>query len=67
MLLFKAFIAGDTLNYKAESRIPVCNYLPLNLSEKTTISQQQSLISYETLTDPRKAEFLGFSPHINGR
>lgn len=67
MLLFKGLIAGDTLNYKAESRIPVCNHLPLNLSKKTIVSQQQSLISYKALTDPSKAVFLGFSPHINGR
>lgn len=67
MLLFNAFIAGDTLNYKAQSRIPVCNHLPLNLSKKTIVTQQQSLFSYKALTDPSQAEFLGFSPHMNGR
>lgn len=67
MLLFKAFIAGETLNYEAESKIPVCNHLPLNVSEKTIVSQQQSLISYWALTDPSKAEFLVFSPYINRR
>ena len=57
LLFSKAFIAGDTWNYGAESRILMHKHLPLNGSQKTIVSQQQSMLCYKALMDPSKAEF----------
>ena len=54
------------LNCGAESRIPVHDHLPLNLSQKTIASQQHSMLCYKALIDPSKAEFLVFL-HVNAR
>lgn len=70
MLFSKAFIAGDMLHYGAKSRILMHNHPPLSLSQKTIVSQQQSMLFYKALIDPSKAELLFFSAHkckMNGR
>ena len=60
LLFSKAFMGGDMLNYGAKSRIPMHNHLPLNLRQKTIVSQQQSMLCYKAVIDPSKTEFLVF-------
>lgn len=66
LLFSKAFTAEDTLNYGPKSRIPMNNHLPLNLSQKTIVSHQQTMLCSKALIDPIKAEFL-FCLHVNAR